>query len=149
MKYFLSFLLALTFCVSANAQSGESFALTPAVTLLTGAATNSTAGTVKQLSQGENKVTIYLTASGVGATTNGSLVVKFSTASGSGAVTNNFTTASLSDVKLTMSSIGNTTNTISDWFELPGVKYIRVGQIENTFVGAVSNISIRVAYPNK
>lgn len=42
-------------------------------------------------------------------------------------------------------SLGAATNTISDWFVLDGAKYIRIGRVENTFLGGVSNISVKVS----
>jgi len=148
MKRFLIAVLCLVVGI-ASAQGPESFSLTPSVTSLAANSTNSTAGTVKKLADGENNVRIYLTATGGAATTNGTLVVKFITASGSGDTTNTFDTASLSEIKLTMSSLGANTYTISDRFVLSGAKYIKVGQIENTFAGAASNFVITVGYPLK
>lgn len=119
-------------------------------TTVAASTTNTTAGTAFQLPTGKSPCRIYLTASGIGASTNGSLIVKLSTATGSGyggtGVTNAFDTAAQSNIKLTMSTLGNTTNTVSDWFQISGVKYIRVGSIENTFVGAVSNLDVTISY---
>jgi hypothetical protein len=150
MKRFLFCLLFFVCSLTLKGQvQPESFALTPAVTTLAGASTNSAAGTAVMLYDGKANVRIYLTANGIASTTNGSLIVKFSTASGTGYnTTNNYDTASLSNIKLTMSTLAGATNTISDQFDLSGVKYIRVGQIENTFTGPVSNIVIRVGYQN-
>jgi hypothetical protein len=35
----------------------------------------------------------------------------------------------------------------SDWFVTSGARYIRVGQVENTYLGNVSNLTITVGYP--
>lgn len=144
------FMRRIVFCGIAILYVGALFAgeiwhttLTPAVTTVAASSTNSTAGTSQELLFAQRPCRIWVTASGVAATTNGSLVVKFSTA----ASTNQWDTANLSEVKVTMSSLGATTNTYSTWFETAGIRYIRVGQIENTFVGVVSNIAIRISAP--
>jgi hypothetical protein len=148
------FILCLcSFLIAANVQAQvqpQSFTLTPAVTGLAANNTNSSAGTAKMLYVGESPVRIYLTATGAAATTNGSLIVKFSTASGLNySTTNSYDTASESNIKLTMSTLGNNTVTVSDWFVLSGAKYLRVGQIENNFAGAVTNLVINVGYADK
>jgi hypothetical protein len=86
----------------------------------------------------------------VAATTSGVFTVKFSTASGQGTtVTNNYDTAALSNIKLSISNtINEGTVTVSDWFVINGAGYIRIGQIENSFLGPVSNITVKVGYRN-
>lgn len=147
MKQFLLGLLILGASSLSAQTTPEAFNLTPAVTTLVLTSTNTAAGTTLKLHEGKRNVRMYLTANGIAATTNGSLIVKFSTASGSGTTTNSFDTASLSNIKLTMSTLAGATNTVSDVFDLTGARYIRVGQIENTFQGIVSNITISVGYP--
>lgn len=121
------------------------------VTNIAATTTNSSLGPIVVLDQSKAAARIYLTASGTAATTNGSLIVKFSTAGGTQNITNEFDTGSLSGVKLTMTGttgIALTTNTVSDWFNLTGVRYIRVGQIENGFLGTISNMQMRICYPD-
>lgn len=123
-----------------------------AVTNLAASSTNTGSGAIISLNQSPSPVRIYLKAMGYAATTNGvsavsNLVVKLSTASGSSYVTNDFDTANLSNIKLTMTSINSQTNLVSDWFVLGGAKYLRVGQIENNFLGSVSNLQVIIGYP--
>ncbi len=122
--------------------------LIPAVTFLAANSTNTANGTVTPVQQMNEvgAVRVYLTASGIAASTNGSLIVKISTACGTDSQTNAFDTADASTIKLTMSSLGAVTNTVSDWFQLSGVRYLRIGQIENTFGGVVSNIAVNISY---
>lgn len=132
----------------ARAQDSATFmSLTPAVTAIAANTTNATAGTVAQLARGQDVVRLFVTGSGVAATTNGALKVRLSVASGSGdSTTNAFTLASESDIYVTLSTVGTSTNTASDWFNLRGCRFVRVGQIENTFAGPVSNIAVRLGY---
>jgi len=157
MKKLLILALGLTaFGQVIQAQQPEAFSLETTVTNIAATTTNSTAAPAKFLYMGETPVRIYLTATGNAGTTNGaaagSFTVKLSTASGSGtSVTNAFDTAHLSNIKLSISNshLTSTTVTVSDWFVLSGAKYLRVGQIENTSPGSVSNIQIKVGYPQR
>lgn len=120
--------------------------------------TNATAGNPYMFYNGQTPVRIWASATGVNATTNGALAIKFSVASGtpgglaSGATTNEFDNAAVSNIKLTMSSMYSatnglsTTNTVSDWFVIGGACWIRLGQVENTFAGPYSNLTIRIGY---
>lgn len=139
-------LLALLVCLGGSLQAQETIwnNLTPSVTTLTGASTNTANGNISIINNPKDTIRIYVTANGIASTTNGTLIVKFSTASGDIGNTNEFDTASASNIKITMSTLGTSTNTVSDWFQVRGVRYIRAGQIENTFVGPVSNLVIRV-----
>lgn len=139
-------LLALLVCLGGSLQAQETIwnNITPAVTTLTGASTNTANGNISIINNPKDTIRIYVTANGIASTTNGTLIVKFSTASGDIGNTNEFDTASASNIKITMSTLGTSTNTVSDWFQVRGVRYIRAGQIENTFVGPVSNLVIRV-----
>lgn len=155
-KYLIPFLfqLLLALHVQAEGNPAESFTLTPSVTTVAASATNTTAGTIKILNGGETPVRIWVSASGIGASTNGvsavsNLVVKLSVASGSSGVTNAFDTAAFSNVKVTLPVTGVTTNVQSDWFVLSGCRYIRIGQIENNTLGVVSNISVTIGYPRQ
>lgn len=118
-----------------------------AVTNIAGSTTNSAAGPQFELYHAENPIRIFLTAQGVAGTTNGTggLTVKFSSSFDS----NTWDTATLSAIKVNMSALGGATNTVSDWFATGGAHYIRVGQIENGFVGAVSNISVTIGLPSR
>jgi len=128
--------------------------LTPAVTALAANSTNTTAGTAIMIPNTKESVRIWVSANGVQATTNGTLIVKFSTASGTYTATNEWDNAPESTVKVTLSTLGAATNsalplvkyTGSETFDLSGVRYIRAGQIENGFAGVVSNITIRLGH---
>lgn len=116
--------------------------LQTAVTNLTASVTNSTAGTAFTLDQAQRPARLYFTAYGTAATTNGSAIVKLSTSFDG----TTYDTAAASSVKVTMSTIGVSTNTVSDWFELSGVKSVRVGQIENTHLGPISNLQVHISW---
>ena len=116
--------------------------LTTTVTNLAASSTSTNAATQKELFQNPKTFRLYLKAEGVGASTNGSLTAYVSTSFDS----NNWDTASLSFIKVTMSSLGSATNQVSDWFTTDNIRYIRVGRIENTFVGPVSNVTVHIAY---
>jgi len=149
-------LLAIFLICSANALfAGDSAvfqSIPTAVTNLATASTNSVGSDIISLYDGQTPVRIWLSATGLGGTTNGALTVKFSTASGRDGVTNNLDTAASSVIKVTMATMNGatkgltTTNTVSDWFVLKGARYIQAGQIENTFGAAVSNISVQIGY---
>lgn len=141
-------LLALALCLVGSLQAQETIVYnldTSVTNNFVSATTNSTPATVEIINNPKDTIRIYVTASGLASTTNGSFIIKFSTSTGTSSVTNEFDTASLSNIKITMSSLGLTTNTVSDWFQVRGVRYIRVGSMENTFLGPVSNITVRVA----
>jgi hypothetical protein len=151
--FLFSFLMASVLGVILAQSSALPLVITPAVTSVTANNTNTTAGTVTSIPNTSLPVRIWVSANGVQATTNGTLIVKFSTASGTYSSTNQFDTASESAVKVTLTTLGSATNsassalyTGSDWFQLAGVRYIRVGQIENNFAGVVSNVTIRLGY---
>jgi hypothetical protein len=156
MKKLLLSLTLVALATIAYANAPEAFSLQTTVVNIAGNTTNSTAATAKYLNMGETPVRIYLTATGNAGTTNGAaagaFTVKLSTASGQGTgVTNAFDTAHLSNIKLVISNshLTSSTVTVSDWFVLSGAKYLRVGQIENTSPGTISNILIKVGYPTK
>jgi hypothetical protein len=117
------------------------------VTNIAANTTNTTAGSIFQFNYGQSPIRLYVKASGFAATTNGSLVIRFSTASGDQSTTNDFDTALLSNIKITITSLQSTTNVVSDWFEPRGARFLRVGAIENNFNGSVSNISVIIGYP--
>lgn len=116
------------------------------VTNMAANTTNSTVGLPYSLYRGQEPVRLWVTANGTAATTNGSLIVRFSTASGDSSTTNAFDTASYSLIYLTLPTLGTSTNTISDWFQLTGARYIRISSVENNFAGAVSNVTVRIGY---
>ena len=144
---FLISVLLVLFSISAYAQSYfYTSNLVLGVTSVAANTTNTTAGTacIFPKSNLPHVSRIYLTASGVAATTNGSLIA-FITTTQSDPGTNNFDTATQSNIKLTLTAIGASTNQVSDWFQLSGVTGIRVDRIENTFYGAVSNIAVSIS----
>jgi hypothetical protein len=156
-KLIFSALLMLGLIGMSKAQSSAQFIpISTAVTNLALTSTNTGAGTAIMIPNASNPVRIWVSANGVQGTTNGTLIVKFSTASGTYNSTNNYDNAAESLVKVTLTTLANATNsaapttfyTASDVFDLSGVKYIRAGQIENTFQGVVSNITIRLGYQN-
>lgn len=119
--------------------------------------TNATAGNPFFFYAGQSPVRIWASFTGTPATTNGSFTVKFSTASGlhsppGASITNEFDTAASSAIKLVATTMNGatvgagTTNTISDWFQVGGAGWIRLGQVENTFLGPVSNLTITIGY---
>ena len=128
--------LLLVAALSALAADIWTANLTPGVTGIAANITNTTNGTQQEFLFAQRPCRIWTT-------TNGTCVFFFQTAPD----TNTWDTASLSAVKLTISSLGSSTNTISDWFELAGTRYIRASRIENTFNGPVSNITVKIAAP--
>ena len=150
MKRFLFLGLCLVFVGAALADSVIFKSITPGVAQINAATTNNTAGTTYYFAQPQGAVRLYLTADGAAGTTSGALTVKFSTASGLEATTNNFDSAQLSQIVLTINADASTTNTVtvSDWFNMTGVRYLRVGRIENTSGAAWSNITVRIGYPS-
>lgn len=142
--------LALLSLVSiGNAQTAaDYFSLQTSVTNIAAQSTNTTAGPIKFFYAGESPLRIWLSANGNTANSANGLTVKLSTASGNDTTTNNFDSASLSYIRLSLTNaLGATSTTVSDRFILSGARYIRVGQIENAYAGAVSNITINVGYP--
>jgi hypothetical protein len=124
------------------------------VTNLAASVTNSVAGEIIQLNDSPSPVRIWLKAEGNlgttnagGITTTNGLIVYFSTASGNLSTTNTFDTALLSNIKLQIKELQSTTNTVSDWFELRGARYIKVGAIRNEFIGSVTNVQVIIGYP--
>lgn len=122
------------------------------VTNLAASVTNTTAGEIFGMYTTPRPIRIWATASGYLATTNGvsatsNVVIRIVTASGNLGTTNAFDTASLSNIKLTLPNLSSATNTVSDWFELRGARYWRIGAIENNTLGSVSNLQILVGYP--
>ena len=115
-------------------------ALTPAVTALVASTNNTTAGTACTLPGGVGRYGLWVTATGYAATTNGSLIVSFSIYNGT-----TWTDAANGNIKLTFSTLGANTSTRFDWFEIPGATQIRVGGLNNSFVGNVSNIAVRLS----
>lgn len=149
MKHKFLWLALLAVCTICYADQTTLFVpISPAVTSLAATSTNTTDGTALQVPSGGAPVRLYLTASGIAATTNGTFTVYFRTASGNGYTTNSFDTSSSSYIRLQFTTLGGSTNTVSDWFQLTGVRYIKVGRMENTFQGAVSNISLNLSYQN-
>lgn len=122
--------------------------MVPNAAVVAATATNSTPGTVLGLIMSQRPVRIWVSASGTPATTNGIFIVKFqtSTSTNSPAV---WDTAATSYIKLSMTNMLSSvaTNVVSDWFEFSGVKYVRIGQMENTHKGPVSNITVWIASP--
>lgn len=145
MKKLILFLLLFAgFCYGANpAWHVES--LTTATTVAA-STTNTTAQTAYSFSNDEipQTGTISFSCSGSAATTNstGSIIVYISR-SVDGI---NYDTGSLSNLKLTMTSLGNATNQVSELFYLYGVRSIRVSRIENPFLGPISNIVINANF---
>ena len=149
MKRLLFAFLLLTAC-KGYSQEARSFVLAPNSATVAAGTTNTTAGTIQYLYDAQSTLRIYVSATGTAATTNGALTIKFSTASGNGNQTNSFDTAAFSNIKLVMSngiSSASVPVVQSDWFVSSGARYIRIGQVENTYLGNVSNLTVTVGYP--
>lgn len=154
MKKALLFLIPLVIVSVTLAQNPEpAFVyMQTAVSNIAASATSSNAGPIIVLQGSPAPIRVWLTASGVAATTNGltassNLVVRLSTASGGPNTTNAFDNPFLVNTKISLTAIGSLTNTQSDYFELRGARYLRVGAIENNYLGAVSNIQVIVGFP--
>lgn len=145
-KNLIAFFILLTCMVVIADRINVIDVMTPAVTSLAATSTNSTAGTIYNMIQGPgappDTIRLYAQSSGTAATTNGNLIVKFSLSTDG--VT--FDDAPTSLVKLTLPATGTSTNQISDWFQISGARYIRVGQIENTSAGTSTPIAIRISF---
>ena len=139
-KLLFLILLFFSFCVFALDVKLNS-TLAPGVTNVVASSTNTTTGTA--LTFDNDQVPKYgrfwMTANGVAATTNGTLKAYIITSPDG----TTYDTGSLSPIYLSMSTIGTSTNTVSDWFPLYGVKSLKIGRIENTHLGAVSNITFQ------
>lgn len=122
------------------AETVHCISLTPAATSVNASTTNSTAGTAADIPGGCGAITLYATATGVAGTANGDLVIKFQISSDG----TTWTDAATSPIKLTIDTLGATNITVSDWFVVEGAKQIRVGQMENTFTGAVSALAFKM-----
>lgn len=151
MKRLLISIALLIFAVSGYSQESRSFTLQTTLTNVAAFTTNSTAAPAYYLYDAQSPVRIYLTGTGNAGTTNGVasgvFTVYFSTASGNGGQTNAFDTANLSNIKLSITNAwGANTITVSDWFVVEGARYLRVGRIENSFAGSVSNVGVGVGY---
>ncbi len=112
--------------------------LTPAVTTLAANSTNTTAGTACDLPGGVGHIGLWAKATGLTGATSGNFVMKFSVYNGS-----SWTDGASSNIKLTISAIGETNRTVFDHFWVPGATQIRVGQIENATGGVITNIAVR------
>lgn len=140
-------LFAATAFLTASDPSETTFINLPLnATAIAATTSNNTAGTAMLLTSGPSQITIFATATGVGASTNGTLTFKFSIASGVGTTTNDFSDADSSAINIVIpaGSLGGATFTGTDWFVTPGVRYIRCGRVENNTMGAVSNMTVRI-----
>lgn len=153
MKRLLFGILSLFLLSAAHAiEEPVAIFLGTSATNLAGNSTNSTGGQIIAIPTSPTPIRIWAYAEGNAGTTNGissvsNLVVKLSTASGTFNSTNKFDTAAYSNVKIELTPLVGASNTFSSWFELRGARYLRVGQIENNYVGAVSNLQIIVGFP--
>lgn len=121
--------------------------LTPAVTSIAANSTNTTAGTAYNFTV-ENKARtgrMFLSCTAPSVQTNGALTVYFTT-SFDRSGTNTFDTATLSNLKLSLTSLSTNASQVSDWFYLGGVSSIRIDRIENTFGVACSNIVVKANF---
>lgn len=145
-------LLAFAFAIAAilavrGADQASFIDIAPPATSIAANTTNSTAGAAAQLYGGQTKCRLWVSGTGVSATTGGNLLVRLATASGTQSKTNAFDSSSSIYVSVPMK--GATTETASDWFYLYGVQWVRVCSVENTAGGSVSNIAVRLGYsPN-
>ena len=109
-----------------------------------GQTTNTTLGTVYTFPTDGRATRFSLTARAIGiaATTNGSCILKFATSNDG----TNYANAADTNIKLKFTEATTTTNFVTDWYVMPGAHFLKHIQTENTFLGAVSNIAVRVGY---
>ncbi len=138
-------MLVLGLCGVSYAQDIVTIPLTPAATSFATATTNSNAGTTVELTDTPDAMRFYVQATGVAGTTGGTFKVFLET----GSTTNTMDTGSLSPIYLSIGNIGNTTVYVSDWFNVTGVKYIRVGEVQNTHGDTVSGLACKITYPKR
>lgn len=141
-------LLALILCLAGSLKAQETivYNLTPNATGIATGITNTTDGAITIISNPKDTCRIYVTGTTTQSTTNGNFVVRFRTASGSSSITNEFDTTVFTQIKLTFpTTLVNGTNTMSDWFQIRGVRYIKIGRMENTTEALITNITVRVS----
>lgn len=153
-KQFLSVCFGLSLLVLASAllaspDQNRQEQMTLGITSLAASSTNITTAISSNVTfqTGPSACRIYLTANGTAATTNGFFKVTFATSPDG----TTFDTATLTNATITLSftSLGTSTNTVSDWFNVSGVRAIRAARYENTFLGPVTNMVIKVGYPTQ
>jgi hypothetical protein len=141
MKHYLILSVLCIACAIAWAETMWDKALTLNAVTIAANTTNANAGTAQDIPGGVTKLGLWVTAKGGADATGGTgLTVKFSIYNGT-----TWTDAATSPIKVTISTLGNATKTQFDWVMVPGATQIRVGQVENTFGGALSNLAVRLS----
>jgi hypothetical protein len=102
--------------------------------------TDSTPGDPVTFEGAVDRVMIHFTATGQAGTTNGTLTLRLAFSPDNVV----WDTGSASTRTVTISTLGAATVTKSDWAMVPGARYVRVGQVENTFDGPVSGMAVKV-----
>lgn len=118
--------------------------MAPGVTNMAASSTNTLKGTAYPITRSVDGVLLAFSGTGTAATTNGSFKVFYEVSPDDGV---SFSEAQFSLIKLTATTLGATNYTFSDWFQLTGVTQLRIGRIENNFVGPVSNLVFKIAQP--
>lgn len=135
-------ILSLVLITTSKAEVWDAI-MSPGVTNIAATSTNTTPGQVFHLRENIRDLRIYVSGYGTAASTNGTLTVFFQTSPDMS--TNVWCDASTSNIKLTFNTMGASTNYVCDWFATQGVRFFRQGRVENTFLGPVSNLNIRIA----
>lgn len=78
------------------------------------------------------------------AQSSGSVIIFFSSSRDG----TNFDTAAQSNIKLTANMDGSSPILVGDFFNLVGIKLIKVGRIENSSGGAISNFTAKMSWPS-
>ena len=116
---------------------------------LAASSTNATLGSayVFPVDQVPDRMTLFISASGLGATTNGGLTVYLQRSRTGTSGWENPILAPLTAMKVQIDSLAASSNAASavtsvEWFPLNGCKGVRVGPVYNAFGEAVSNFTV-------
>lgn len=134
--------------------------LVPAVVGMPVGSTNYLKGDVYQVASGSSTVRVWVSVKGTDlVSTNGNYIVWLESASGTGpsgtpalwgstagTVTNEFDTAPHNQFRIEVPLTGVSTNVVSDYYDLAGVKYLRVGGQANSSLGNATNVIIRLGH---
>lgn len=145
MKLKLLIVLAgLVAFAAGNLEAGNiTKALPLAATSVAANSTNATAGTAIDFGgAAPREIVVQLTGSGVAATTNGAFALDLVTSQDG----TTYESAELTLKTVTISTLGATTNTTTEWFTIVHANYLKQGRMRNTFNGAVSNLAASVAW---
>jgi hypothetical protein len=145
MKKILFFLfLMLRVSVEAQSPINQTLLIPQATNSVTTGVLNTGKGAIRSLPDGITGARIDAYAAGTAASTNGSIVFYLETAV---STTGPYTIYSDSNIKLSATGTGAATNSCSDYFNLTGVRYIRMGAISNSTAGTFTNPVLTITYP--